>query len=198
MLSKELLRKEMKERFRQIPAGEFCSQGERAVGLLSSFDVWPDYSSVYIFLSMDTEIDTRPLIEAAFAEGKKVFVPRVDGDRLLFYRLNSSEEPFHIGAFGIREPASSERKYEDIGSDECGAFPALVVCPGLAFDREGNRLGRGRGYYDRFFMELDDAGKQYFALGFCMDFQLVERVPADDNDKGMNGILTGDELLLLK
>ena len=194
MISKDLLRREMRERLRGIPAEEFRSQGDKAAALLRASAIWLDCASVFAFLSMDTEIDTRPLLEAAFAEGKKVFVPRVDGDRLDFYELKSLEEPLHRGALGIREPVSQEGKAVDIGSNECDAFPALIVCPGMAFDREGNRLGRGRGYYDRFFAELDGAGKRYFALGLCMDFQLVDKVPVDVNDKRMNGILTGSGL----
>ena len=77
-----------------------------------------------------------------------------------------------------------------------GDFPTLVLTPGLAFDREGRRLGRGAGYYDRFFAELDKDSREYTALGLCMDFQIVEKVPVEPNDKKMDGLLTGTELIL--
>jgi len=147
------------------------------------------------------EIDTRPLLMAALNEKKKIFIPRVEketstggiksGSRIAFYSITSLEGPWQTGPFGIREPASGK-------PPETGDFPALILTPGLAFDREGNRLGRGAGYYDRFFAELDNEGKHYLALGLCLNFQVIPLVPAGKNDKKMNGLLTGKELTILK
>ena len=109
---------------------------------------------------------------------------------LVFRRVLSPDGPWRKGPFGLREPASTSE-------DEAvtpGDFPALILTPGLAFDREGKRLGRGGGYYDRFFAELDEAGREYFSLGLCMDFQVTDSVPVEENDKKMDGLLTGKEL----
>ena len=69
-------------------------------------------------------------------------------------------------------------------------FPVLVISPGLAFDRRLNRLGRGQGYYDRFFADLDEAKHSYTAVGICMDCQLVDEVPIDSWDKKMGFVVT--------
>jgi len=69
-------------------------------------------------------------------------------------------------------------------------FPVLVITPGIAFDRSLNRLGRGQGYYDRFFADLDEAKQEYFAVGLCMECQLVDEVPIDSWDKKMDMVLT--------
>ena len=143
---------------------------------------------------MNFEIDTQPLLEMALKEGKKVFVPRVQAGKLIFFPILSLDGPWSKGPFGIREPVCpAEKTGEETAILQ--DFPALILAPGLAFDREGNRLGRGGGYYDRFFAELDNSGREYTALGLCMDFQIVSAVPTGENDKKVHGLLTGAELV---
>jgi len=201
MSPKASLRGEIKNRLNKIPKEDFYSEGLKAAILLGKSPIWSQYPSIFIFLSTDTEIDTRPLLMAALSDRKKIFVPKLEtgtgftdskpAGRISFYSITSPDGPWHVGTFGIREPVSGK-------PPGTGDFPALILTPGLAFDRGGNRLGRGAGYYDRFFAQLDDEGKQYLAIGLCLDFQIVPLVPAEKNDKKMNGILTGKEFAILK
>ena len=202
--SKEILREKIKEHLNTVSKEEFYSQGEKAAALLRSSPLWPGHKTVYLFLSMKAEINTGPLLEAALKDGKKVYAPCIGADvksaglkrkdALVFYPVLSPQGPWKKGPFGIREPLAGINGTE---GGETGEFPILVITPGLAFDREGNRLGRGRAYYDRFFAELDAAGRSYTAIGFCMDFQLLEKVPAREYDKKMNGLAAGNELIIL-
>ena len=199
MSPKEILRGKIKNLSISIPPEDFVFQGEKAAALLRSSPIWPRYSTVFLFLSINSEIDTRPLIETSLRDGKKVFAPRVEADRLVFYRILSPDGPWTKGPFGIRQPEAAkpaDMKSADHGSAGTGDFPALILTPGMAFDSFLMRLGRGGGYYDRFFSELDAAGRQYTALGLCMDYQLVDKVPAGENDKRMNGLLTAKELIM--
>ena len=204
MSPKAILRGEIKKLIKNVPKEAFRSLGARAAALLSSSPVWSAYKTIFLFLSIDTEIDTNPLLEAALNEGKKVFAPRVEaepsknrsldakhGEKLVFYPVVSPHGPWREGPFGIREPY-----FSDTSDAKSAEFPALIVTPGLAFDSEGNRLGRGRGFYDRFFAELDAEGRQYTAIGYCMDFQLVDKVPVGENDKRMDGLAAGEKLSL--
>ena len=183
---KETLREKIKSRLRTIPGEAFCLHGTKAAALLRTSPIWSRYKTVFLFLSMNCEIDTQPLLEAALKEEKKVFAPRVLSGNLVFCRISSAEGPWSKGPFGLREPVS--------GNGEPADFPALVLVPGIAFDNTGNRLGRGAAYYDRFFAELDKDRKEYFALGLCMDFQMARSVPVETHDKKMDGILTGTAL----
>ena len=185
---KEQLRKKIKTRLSTVSAEEFRLQGASVAALLRSSPIWSRYGSIFLFLSMNREIDTQAILEAALKEGKKVFAPKVNAQSLTFCRILSAEGPWRKGPFGLREPASDE--------SEAAAFPALILTPALAFDREGNRLGRGAAYYDRLFAELDKDKREYFALGLCMDFQLVNSVPVEVHDKKMHGILTGTGLYI--
>ena len=185
---KETLREEIKGQLRKVSGEEFRLQGAKAAALLSSSPIWSRHEHLFLFLSMKSEIDTQPLLETALRQGKKVFAPRVEARSLVFCRMLSLE--WRKGPFGLREPPLS-------AAEEKAGFPALILAPGLAFDREGNRLGRGGGYYDRFFAELDECRGEYLALGLCMDFQLVGRVPAEGHDKKVGGVLTGAGLFVV-
>ncbi|GHT91106.1 hypothetical protein FACS1894140_1030 [Spirochaetia bacterium] len=134
---------------------------------------------------MENEIDTHPLLEAAFVADKKVFVPRVKKDELIFYRIHSPDGPWHYGSFNIREPITAGDSAAALSPVD---FPAMVIVPGLAFDRSGRRLGRGGGYYDRFLAGLNAAGQKYTAIGLCMATQIVPEVPTENQDKKMDGI----------
>jgi 5-formyltetrahydrofolate cyclo-ligase len=156
---------------------------------------WEAFTSVLLFCSMKTEIDTGPLAEVILSAGKSLFFPRVAGADMGFYRSPLGQDPA-----------------EDLplsGKD----FPALILCPGLAFDRKGRRLGRGRGCYDRFFAALDSgrlgadgeadrmgtpaSALPYSAFGLCLTRQLIDAVPVEAHDKIMDGVLTGEKLILI-
>ena len=193
----------MKCRLKGIPREEFKRQGAASAAQLRSSPIWPCYATIFLFLSTDHEIDTQSLLEAALKDGKKVFAPKVsfepkNAEKLVFYGVTSPLGPWEKGAFGIREPAVSRQCAGDGGPTAApvtpGDFPALIVVPGLAFDRNGNRLGKGGGYYDRFFGELDTKGNNYTALGLCMDFQVVGSVPAGEKDKKMGWVITQNEI----
>jgi 5-formyltetrahydrofolate cyclo-ligase len=196
MSGKESLRAEIKTRLKNVSPEEFDLQGVNAVPHLRSSYIWSKYKTVFIFLSMNSEIETRPLLESSLNDGKKVFAPKAKAEGLIFYHVLSPLGPWLKGPFGIREPI-----VEGLGNTKPAGeedFPAIIVTPGLAFDRAGNRLGRGKGFYDRFFAKLDSECREYFALGLCMDFQLADHVPVLKNDKQMNGILTEKELHLVQ
>ena len=190
MSPKETIRNKIKNILKNTAREEFASQGEKAAALFYNSPDWSLCSELFLFLSMDSEIDTEPVIEKSLDEKKKVFVPRIEAGNIVFCPILSPPLSWRKGPFGLREPETpayipSPSKKKSL----------LILAPGLAFDREGNRLGRGKGYYDRFLAGLDAANIPYTALGFCMDFQVLDEVPAGNHDKKMTGILTGKELI---
>jgi 5-formyltetrahydrofolate cyclo-ligase len=184
----------MRSRLAALSPELFTLEGEKAAACLRSLPLWERYAGVLLFLSTGTEIDTGPLLDAAFSGNKRVFVPKIDGERLEFYRV-FSPGPWKQGPFNIREPPDPDPGllFKPEGP------PALIIAPGLAFDRRGNRLGHGRGYYDRFFAGLDRAGRTspgffYFTIGLCLEIQLLPEVPAGSRDKPMDALCTGTGL----
>lgn len=139
---------------------------------------WAAARTVVLYHALPDEADLSVLLRQAVREGKRVLLPVVAGDDLVL-RLYKGEQSLRPGPFGIGEPVGEDfSAYEEID---------LAVVPGLAFDAEGHRLGRGRGYYDRLLPRL----KRAFRLGVCFPFQRVGSVPADPHDVAMHEVLTG-------
>lgn len=150
--------------------------------------LWSRYGTILLFLSTPGEIDTGYLFEAAVGEGKKIFVPRTRGGRLVFCRVFDPAGPWERGPFGIREPPE---KAEPLKPRD---FPVLAVVPGLAFDPAGTRLGRGGACYDRFF--AGESGP-CCKIGFCGERQILPRLPADPWDVPMDALCTGSRFILI-
>ncbi len=136
-------------------------------------------STLLLYHSLKDEVYTHDFIEKWY-KSKCIVLPVVVGDELEL-RCYTGAEKLATGAYGISEPEGEPfTDYEHID---------LAVIPGVAFDLNGNRLGRGKGYYDRFLPLLPHACK----IGVCFPFQLVDSVPAEPFDIRMDIIITTDE-----
>ena len=181
----------MKQTLAALPKEQFALEGEAAAKRLAAAALWKRYNRVLIYLSMPDELDTRALLEQAFGEGKQVYSPKVESDTAMrFFRVTSDDSSWVRGAFDIREPAGRE---EDLFKPEEG--PALVISPGLAFDRSGNRLGRGKGFYDRFYEKLFNISPDSAICAFCLCTAIVEAVPVEAFDRKVNAICTAAEFI---
>ena len=189
---KARLRREIKNRLALLPKEQFREAGLRAAALIRHEPVWHSAKTILLFLSAENEIDTLPLLETALEQGKKLFVPKLENDapglpvRIKFYRIDSSQGPWEKGPFNIREPMI--RGNENLKAAD---FPALVFTPGLAFDMAGNRLGRGKGFYDRFLSELKK--REYQSAGLCMQLQIVPFIPTEKWDHKVDFLFSESE-----
>jgi 5-formyltetrahydrofolate cyclo-ligase len=191
IMSKQAVRRKITTLLQSLPPELFREEGEEVLTRLWGSPLWRDHQRILFFLSTNLEIDTAPLIEAAFSDRKEIYAPKVVGEELLFYRIYSPAGPWFAGAFNIREPATLRE--ED--ALKAGEAPCLILVPGLAFDLRGGRLGHGKGYYDRFFTGLDAlGGKAYTALGLCLEAQILPQVPTEPWDKPMDALCTGSSL----
>lgn len=142
-----------------------------------------------IYVSKGHEVDTHGLIQQMLAVGKHVSVPRFD-DATNSYSAAEVRD-FHgdlaLGKFGILEPKS--------GASRVAAFTQLqlLLVPGLAFDEQGNRLGRGMGFFDRI---LTEAPATKVALAY--DFQVLKEVPVEAHDAGMDFIVTETRVIKIQ
>lgn len=138
---------------------------------------------IALYHALPGEVQTAPWLERWRAMGKRLALPLVAGDDLLLlpYDGPASLVP---GAFGIMEPAlvAGARSIEDEVD--------LVIVPGVAFDRQLNRLGRGRGFYDRLLATL-----RVPKIGICFHFQLFDEIPAESFDRRMDVIVSEREIL---
>jgi 5-formyltetrahydrofolate cyclo-ligase len=130
------------------------------------------------YFAFGSEVTTELIIERATILGKKVALPRVEEDKITFYELSSTKSLIR-GRFGIMEPPP----YGQMSDID------ILVAPGIAFDKKGNRLGYGKGFYDRFL-----SGKRTFSIGLAYGFQLLENLPHDTHDKRLDAIASEDGL----
>lgn len=161
------LKRQLLETQKQIDADAVF----RKIELLSEFS---DAKTVMVYWSLPDELPTQRFVEK-WKDLKIVLLPVVNGDNLILKQYKNCAE-LKIGLLGIGEP-DSEKTYE--GKVD------LVIVPGVAFDRQKNRLGRGKGYYDRF---LNKQSSYNIGVGF--DFQLIDSVPVNPHDVKMEKVIT--------
>lgn len=185
MREKEILRKKMKARLNSQKQSERRKKSRIIQNRL--FDRKDFLTSRYVMLYVSRgtgEVETGPIIRKALKMGKKVYLPvTLAKERTIKpVLLRSLKQGFKKGAYGIYEPRESKSEK----SDRIKKLD-LVVVPGLAFDRENNRLGRGRGYYDSFLKSLPKNTPK-IALGFR--FQLLDKIPTTKSDFSLSLVLT--------
>ena len=190
-MTKADLRSRMNGLLRQIDAHDLARRSAIAAQRFQESAAWREAGVVLCFLSMPHELESAGLIDAARASGKSVAVPRIEGDVIRFLILPVDPRDLPRDKWGIPvpdpgwEPFAARR-----GTD------VLMAVPGLAFDRRGNRLGRGKGYYDRFLGDTRAAvGRGLSAIGICLSEQLVDEVPHTERDQRLDGVVTERETL---
>lgn len=133
--------------------------------------------TILLYHSLPDEVETHALIRTLHAEGKKVLLPTVVDDRLELHQY-TGEQALSTGAsYGIQE--SSGELFTDYGSID------LAIIPGMAFTKEGDRLGRGKGYYDRLLPQLSCP-----LIGIAFPFQMLPSIPCEPHDIRMEEVIT--------
>lgn len=128
------------------------------------------------FASFGSEIDTTEILKDALAKGKKVYLPKITGSKMDFFRMESLEELVE-GYKGISEPSGTSECFSGQGDV---AEKTFLLMPGVAFDPLRNRIGYGKGYYDRYLQDKEALQLRTVAVGF--ECQIVESVPAEESD----------------
>lgn len=154
-------------------------QSAKILAALEAHPAFRAANTVLLYHSLADEVDTHAFIGKWSGE-KRILLPVVAGDELEL-RIYTGTDDMAKGSYGIEEPTG------EVFSDY--AAIDFIVVPGVAFDSKGNRLGRGKGYYDRLLPHIPSAYK----AGICFPFQLVEEVPAEAFDIRMDTIITSHE-----
>jgi 5-formyltetrahydrofolate cyclo-ligase len=138
--------------------------------------------TILAYYSLPDEVNTHQLLDEWVAEGKKLFLPKVIDDETMVWVPYTGSQYLVEGAFHILEPEVTKEL------SPCYTSSCYILVPGVAFDSEGHRLGRGKGYYDRFLSTLTIPEQNHshlsslISIGICFDFQKVEEVPTDEYD----------------
>ncbi|MBR3724622.1 MAG: 5-formyltetrahydrofolate cyclo-ligase [Bacteroidales bacterium] len=156
-----------------------CEKLQRSEGIMhrvEGLDCFAKADTVLAYWSMDDEVQTHDFVNRWYGR-KRVLLPCVEGDNLLL-RQYTGPDCLRAGEqFGIGEPTGP--LFTDLEAVQ------MIVVPGVAFDRKGNRMGRGRGFYDRLLKSTPNACK----VGVAFDFQLFDSIPTESFDVPMDVVI---------
>ncbi len=175
-VDKEALRTQMRERIAAVKPLQRAMEEELVNAAIMAEPAWRDATTVLLYKHKGPEFSVNSLANAAFRDGKRVCFPRVEGSGLVLHHVAAWTE-LMPGAFGLMEPPAAAPR---VG-------PSAIECaivPGLAWSKDGKRLGQGGGYYDR----LLPVGGACFGVGF--DCQLLEDLPVEPHDQAVDRVVT--------
>lgn len=183
MRTKEEIRKEVREKKRQMTREEIESRSRKIFEKLEKTKVFLESDTIFLYVSYNQEVDTKTWMESLFKTGKKVAVPRVEDGEIKFYYISSKEQLEH-GYQGILEPITRECADGKAG---------LLLMPGLAFDHGMHRCGYGGGFYDRYIKKNAQASLIKVAVAYS--FQVYEQIPVEEHDETIDLLVTENEML---
>ncbi len=178
--SKPALRRWVREQSGKMTAAERAAGSAQARALLAQQPLWQKAHAMLFFAPLPEELDVWPSLEEALAAGKTVALPRfaVDTKSYVACQVRNLDRDLQAGRFAIREPAA-----------HCAPVALnrldLVLVPGVAFDLQGRRLGRGKGFYDRLLSALRGP-----TCGVAFDQQIVRAIPVEPHDARVSFLLT--------
>lgn len=201
-MDKQELRKEIRNRKRQFSQDQL---GELSLSAISKLRKHPKVMAAHtllLYYSLPDEVNTHEWIDELVTEGKRVLLPVVVNDKDMVIREYTGKHDLAEGSFHIMEPIGKlfpVEKYPEI---------EVAIIPGMSFDDSGHRLGRGKGYYDRFLtklrgMEVDKSGTEVdksdtedknlgtevYKIGVCFGFQKLQEIPFESHDILMNEVI---------
>lgn len=184
MLDKKALRKEIGAKKRAMSENLIQAYSQSLTAQFLETEFYQKAQSLYVYLPYNQEVRTWDIIRRAWADGKKVAVPKVYGDTMKFLWL-SSFESVAPGAWDIPEPTYDEPEADD--------ETALILMPGLAFDREGHRMGYGGGFYDRYLEQHTN----HSLVALCYPFQLLPHLKTETHDVPVQRVIAAKDHLKL-
>lgn len=187
---KKILRKEILTKRNNIDIAEKEKMDKKILDRFYESKYYKEAKNIFIYISYESEIDTKDIINKAFNDNKKIYVPRTEFKTRLMDAVEiKSLDNLVKSEYGILEPSVKEPHIDPNELD-------LIVVPGVAFDRDGGRMGYGAGFYDRYFKKIsNDNIKRIVKLALAYDFQVLEEVPMNAQDIPVSYIITEKEFI---
>lgn len=179
-MTKGEIREQVRMRKRAMSQEEIVQQSKEILALLYETNEYRQADAIYTYVSYNQEVKTHDLICKAIMDGKKVAVPKVCGKEMEFYYIHSLRE-LQSGYQHILEPVTNEKA--DLQSEQ----RPLLLLPGLAFDKQGNRIGYGGGFYDKY---LCKQNKTFYTCAMGFLFQLYEHLETEEFDVSADMVIT--------
>ena len=179
---KNQLKETSLEKRNSLSKEEIMEKSEKIEDALLNLDQYSKSKTIMFFVSFNSEVYTHDMIRKAL-KTKTAIIPKVLHKEIEPSLIIDFDNLIPSGKFGILEPIEIMKiAYKNID---------LVLVPGIAFDREGHRIGYGFGYYDKFLTKVPKAVK----IGLCFDFQVVDKIPREEHDVPVDFIVTEERVI---
>ena len=179
-MNKDDIRRQVRARKSMLDDNEKIAAARRVFDTVRNLAAYTVARNVLLYHSLADELSTREFINGC-SDDKKFFLPRVNGLDLEI--LPYERTRMHLGAFRIEEPDGDD--IMDISNID------LIIVPAVAYDRQGNRVGRGKGYYDRLLSR-----SRAITIGVCYDFQLFDEFETEVHDIPVDFVVTDKPLII--
>ena len=186
---KKDLRKEILAQRNALLQQERIAKSEQIASKVIAMKAFAQSEVVLLYAPIKSEVDTQGIFLEAKRLGKEIYYPRVLGEQMEFYRIEEDTE-YDTSAYGIREPKPESAKAYVPDKDDT----VLVVMPGAVFDRDGNRIGYGGGYYDKYLQKLGAvvSNEKICKLAVAYECQMVAsgRIVCEPHDVKVDYVIT--------
>jgi len=198
-MNKQELRKEIRKRKRQYSQAQLGELSLSAISALRNHPKVREAKTILLYDSLPDEVNTHEWMDELVAEGKQVLLPVVVDDENMILSAYTGRHDLAEGSFHIMEPIGKvfpEERYPEI---------EVAIIPGMSFDDLGHRLGRGKGYYDRFLKKIQSqieelskesnkesykkSNKELYKIGVCFGFQKEKSIPSESHDIVMDEVI---------
>ncbi|MEP1471244.1 MAG: 5-formyltetrahydrofolate cyclo-ligase [Halieaceae bacterium] len=184
-MSKADLRRQLRATRRELSNADREAHARAVATHLIGTSDWRDAGNIAVYIASDGELDTKPVVHAARAQGKSVFLPVIRPDSSLHFREWRPDAALTDNRYGIPEPPDS--------ADSCASQHLDLVClPLVAWDRTGTRLGMGGGFYDRTFAGNEN---KRLLVGLAYGLQEQAKLPRDNWDVSLDMVITESGLI---
>ncbi len=176
MISKKEMRSLVRQRKKEYTQEQLILKSRPIMDGILNHPVVKAAHTIMMYASLPDEVYTIDILDELLDQGKRVLLPEVISDTDMRLRVYAGPATLREGSFHILEPTGeicSENEPIDV-----------AIVPGMGFDSEGHRLGRGKGYYDRFLSHVST-----YKIGVCFDFQLMEQIPCEEYDVVMDEVV---------
>ena len=144
-------------------------------------EIYKNAKRIFIYVSYKNEVDTKNIIRYSLSEKKQIYVPKTFKEEKSMKAINiNSLDELIVDNYSILEPKVVDKNHKEVEFD-------LIIMPAVSFDKKGNRIGYGAGYYDRYISKLD---YDIIKIGLAYDFQIVHNIDSEEHDVKVDYIIT--------
>ncbi|EDO37618.1 predicted protein [Nematostella vectensis] len=186
--AKKLLRRQIKKRILAMSEEAKRKESAMITEKLLAMEEYKSSHRISVYLSMPSEVSTFDILRDIFNSNKKCYIPRYIGHQMDMLRLHSLEDmqSLPLTPWNIHQPADDDIREEALNT---GGLDVILV-PGLGFSKNGQRLGRGKGYYDNYIQKcIELCHKKPHLIGLAFSTQMYDQVPVTENDMTLDHVV---------